>query len=412
MHLLLILCCLTWLWSGCRRETQTAAPSAASSTVETTTTPGLVVFPSDSPMLKRLRVAPVELQALPTEEVTAPGKVEANPNRIARVGLPVPGRITSVLVQLGDVVTQGQPILTIESPDAGEALSASLQAESAVTQAKAAWEKAQVDLTRTRDLYDHDAAAKKDVLDAQNALTQAKAALDQAQAARAQTLRRLAILGLKPHTAQPYVTVHAPLPGKVLDINTVPGEYRTDTAATVLTIADLHTVWISSDVPETVIRLIQPGEPCEVHLVAYPGETFTGRVSRIADTVDLQTRTIKVWVELENPQGRFRPGMFVSIRHIEAVQPVPVVPAGAVRQGNSHATVFVERNPGQFQETPVTVGKRIGDNIPILTGLQAGERVVIDGLMLLKSPAVRATAEDRRSRTDSAPPLLLLRRHA
>jgi cobalt-zinc-cadmium efflux system membrane fusion protein len=363
-------------------------------------------------MLRRLRVAPVELRELPTEEVTAPGKVEANPNRIAHVGLPVPGRVMNVLVQLGDVVTQGQPVLTIESPDAGEALSASLQAESSVTQAKAAWEKAQVDLTRLRDLYEHDAAAKKEVLDAQNVLTQAKAVLEQAQAARAQTLRRLEILGLKPNAIQPYVTVHAPLPGKVLEINIVPGEYRTDTAATVLTIADLRTVWISSDVPENAIRLIQPGEQCEVHLIAYPGETFTGRVSRIADTVDLQTRTIKVWAELENPQGRFRPGMFVSIRHIEAIQPVPVVPVGAVMQGNSHTTVFVERSPGQFQETPVTVGKRIGDSIPILTGVQAGERVVIDGLMLLKSPSLRAPDGDRRSRADSAPSLLTMRSYA
>src|SRR5262249_39717318 len=147
---------------------------------------------------------------------------------------------------------------------------------------------------------------KREVLDAQNAVTQAQAALDQAHAVRAQALRRLEILGLKPGALQQRVVVRAPLSGNVLEINVVPGEYRNDPTAAVMTIADLSTVWISSDVPESAIRLIQIGERVEISLVAYPGETFVGRVTRIADTVDQQTRTVKVRAEMNNPQGRFR----------------------------------------------------------------------------------------------------------
>ena len=97
-----------------------------------------------------------------------------------------------------------------------------------------------------------------------------------------------------------------------------------------MTIADLSTVWVSSQVPETYIRFIQLGERVEIRLVAYPDETFEGRVLQIADTVDPQTRTVKVHAEMDNPQGRFRPEMFGSIHHIESMARMPVVPAGAV----------------------------------------------------------------------------------
>lgn len=143
--------------------------------------------------------------------------------------LPVPGRIASVMVQLGDTVTQGEPLLAIDSSDADAALSTFLQAEASVTQAQATLRKAQADLTRLSDLFTHDAVAKREVLDAENAVTQARATVEQAQAARGQALRRLEILGLKPGDFKQQVIVRAPLAGKILEINVVPGKYRTDT---------------------------------------------------------------------------------------------------------------------------------------------------------------------------------------
>src|SRR4029077_20675071 len=99
---------------------------------------------------------------------------------------------------------------------------------------------------------------------------------------------------------------------------------------TVMTIADLSTVWVSSQVPETYIRFIQPKERVEVSLIAYPGEVFEGRVARIADTVDPQTRTVNVQAVIDNREGRFRPEMFGSIHHIESTEPSAVVPPEAV----------------------------------------------------------------------------------
>jgi cobalt-zinc-cadmium efflux system membrane fusion protein len=192
------------------------------------------------------------------------------------------------------------------------------------------------------------------------------------------------LLGLKPGTFGQQVTVTAPISGKVLDMSIAPGEYRNDTTTPVMTIADLSTVWVSSDVPESAIRFIQPGERIDVSLAAYPGETFRARVTRIADTVDPQTRTIKVRAEMENRGGRFRPEMFGTIRHTEETRITPVVPAGAVVQGDGKTVAFVERQPGTFHPVEVKLGERNGDMLPVLAGLRAGDRVVVDGVMLLR----------------------------
>ena len=372
--------------SGACRHVESGAEASA-----VTWKAGTLAVPLDSPMLKQIRREPVTDAELATDEVIASGKIEANPNRVSKVVAPVAGRVATVLVKTGDAVRKGQPLFTIESPEADAAMSTHLQADAAVTQARATLLKAQADVDRTKDLFDHNAVAKKELLNAESALAQAQAALDQALASREQGARRLAVLGLNPRDFKQQVAVRSPLSGKVLDLSIVPGEYRNDTSAPVMTIADLSTVWVSSQVPETYIRFIQPHEKVEIRLVAYPDETFEGYVLRIADTVDPQTRTVKVHAELDNPRGRFRPEMFGSIHHIEASVRMPVVPAAAVIQADGRATVFVESAPGTFQERTVVVGKSAGPLVRIVSGLKTGEVVVVDGAMLLggfmKKPA-------------------------
>jgi RND family efflux transporter MFP subunit len=141
---------------------------------------------------------------------------------------------------------------------------------------------------------------------------------------------------------------------------------------------------VTSQVPETYIRFVQVGERVEISLVAYPGETSSGRVSRIADTVDSQTRTVKVQAEMENPHGRFRPEMYGSIHHIESTATIPVIPAAAVVQDGDRTLVFVEETPGHFTERSVSIGKRAGNLVRVLNGVKPGDSIVVDGVMLLK----------------------------
>ncbi len=372
-----------WL-AGCGRDAETSA-DAASAPREQRLDDGTMVIPASSPKLKEIRVAPVKSAEAPFDEVVSPGKIETNPNLVSRVMLPLPGRISSVLVRLGDSVQRGQPLLTLESPDADAAVSTYLQSQAGVTQAQANLTKAQADYDRQTDLFQHNAVARKEVLSSENALAQAKSALEQAQAALDQAGGKLKILGLKPGAFGQKVTVPAPFSGKVLEMNVAPGEYHNDTNAPVMTIADLSTVWVASDVPESAIRFIKPGERIDVTLAAYPGETFHGRVTRIADTVDPQTRTIKVRAEMDNSAGRLRPEMFATIRHTEAMRVVPVVPSGAVVQGGGKAIVWVERETGRFQPVEVKTGEPNDGMLPVLSGVREGDRVVVDGAMLLKA---------------------------
>jgi cobalt-zinc-cadmium efflux system membrane fusion protein len=339
---------------------------------------------AESPQSKQLRVEPVEVAEMPTDEVVAPGRVIANPNRIARVLLPAPGRILEVLVGLGSAVEQGQPLLALESPDADAAIASYRQAEAGERQATAALTKARADLERARDLYGVRAIAEKDLLSAHNDLAQAQGSDEVARAAREQAGRKLELLGLKPTDFRQRVLVKAPIDGKVLEVNVAPGEYRTDTAAALMTVADLSTVWIASDVPESSIRLIRARDPVTIGLLAYPAETFSGRVARVADGLDPQTRTLKVYVELPNPQGRFRPEMFGTVRHAGTARKVPVLPPGAIVQEYGRSTVFVERAPGEYERRQVTVGPPVSERLPVLSGVQVGDRVVVDGAVLLK----------------------------
>src|SRR5262252_4578608 len=220
MHVWVVIgiCCAALAVMGCERAEEHAAASAQ--------TPGaapqhaaLVVIPPDSPQVQQLRVQPVDMVHVPTDEVTAPAKIVLNPNRIARVALPVPGRVTRLLVVLGDAVTQGQPLLSIDSPDAHAAIAAALQAAATERQAKATLAKAKRDLDRTIELFEAKAVAKKDVEAAHNDHTQAQEALVQAQAGQAQAARKLVLLGLQPRDFGQQIVVRAPFAGKVIDIS-------------------------------------------------------------------------------------------------------------------------------------------------------------------------------------------------
>ena len=314
---------LAGLMAGCGKHTVEEKVAAASAP----TKPGEIVIPADSPKLSQIKVATVGTAEVPAEEVVSPGKVELNANHVSHVALPLGGRISSVLVRLGDQVKRGQTLILVESPDADAAMSNYLASQAVVNNAKSAQIKAVADYERVKDLFEHKAIAQKEVVTAESNAAQAKATLDQAQAAREQAQRKLELLGLKKTEYGQKVAVTAPMSGTVMELTVAPGEYRNDTNAPLITIADLSSVWVSSDVPETQIRMIHVGEPLEISLAAYPGQTFRVPVTRIGDTVDPQTRTVKVRADLKNPRGMFRPEMFGSIRHVESTRTMTVVPA-------------------------------------------------------------------------------------
>lgn len=423
----------TLLLAGCNQPQAVSTPTPPPPD-------NVVVVAPDSAKFAQIHVQPVKVEDMPTAEVTAPGKVEANPNYISQVTLPVPGRVSRVLVRLGDSVVAGQPVLTVVGPDAGAAVAALresqaslrenqatllenqarqsesgagvLQARAALQKARTAQRKAVIDHARVLDLYQHNAIAQKELLNAETdlkqanadvetakaeveqskaglqqsgaAVQQARAGIDQVEASVVQAQQRLALLGVSPGQVDGAVVVHSPLSGKVLDIRVVAGEYHSDTGSPVMTIADLRSVWVTSNVPESQIRFISLGETVHITLDAYPGKTWNGRVTHMADVLDARTRTLKVAIELNNPRGQFKPEMFGRIHHVQDVKRMPVVPLSALLQSDAGSYVFVEKEKGRFEKRPVETGQTSEGLVSIVKGVGAGERVVSDGAILLR----------------------------
>ena len=381
--LLVIGITVTVLLASCRQGDK--ASQTAAKPPSPTYQPGQAVIAANSPQLAQIRAEPVQMKIVPVDIVSSPGKVEANANRLAHVTLQLTGRVTAVYAKIGDFVRQGQPLLVVESADADLAVSTSLQTQASVTQSKSALAKAQLDLNRQKDLFDHGAVPEKEVLNGQAVLVQMQAGVEQAQAAAEQSRRRLLILGISPGSFGQRVTVNAPISGKVLEMSVANGEFRNDLSVPLMTIADLSSVWVTSDVPETSIRLVRVGEPARIQLSAYPGATFLGRVTLIGDVVDPQTRTVKVRAELPNPGGRLKPEMFGNIQLSEHNELRPTVPAAAIVSTDGKAIVWREKSRGVFQRVTVTLGTQTGDRVAIISGLAAEDRVVVDGVMLLSA---------------------------
>ncbi len=380
----LISCVAAMCLSGCGEHDKSAAEEAPSAPVRPLPK-GEVSLGADAPELKQMSIEPVKTVNVPADEIVAPAKIEVNPNQVGHAVLPVPGRVVRVMTKLGDSVKQGQPLLTLESSVIGEAESGYVQAESSVRQAELAVAKAEADLTRMNDLYEHQAIAQKEALAAQTVEALTRASLEQARTSRDQARRRLELLGLKAGQFQQHVTVTAPISGRVLEISVVGGEFRNEINTPLVTVADLSRVWATTDVPESKIRFCKIGGTADLELIAYPGQTFKGRVTRIADTVNSETRTIKVTAELDNPGGRLRPEMFGRLRYADGIVAAAWIPAGAVIRSSDKDFVFVEQSPGRFLSTPVDLGKPFDGGFSVVSGIKPGDRVVTKGSIYLKA---------------------------
>ena len=344
----------------------------------------LIVLPTGSPMLAEIQVESVASAEVPTIEVVAPGKLRADPNRLARVELPVTGRITKVLVAVGDSVGEGQPLMEVDSPEAAQFQSAYLEARASVAESSAALSKAEADRDRINDLFEHKAVARKEVLNAETELERRRQELTQAHAEAKQAEGRLEILGLEPGNFGKSFVLRAPLAGKVIEMNVAPGQFWVAVGTPLMTIADLSKVWVTSDVPERDIGKIRIGALLDVELTAFPDRSWRVAVVRIADTVDPKTHTVTVWGEIDNPEGLLRPEMFGRIRYVNELTTLPLIPNGAIVQSESGPFVYRQVAPGSFEPVAVRLGVRHGEQVAVLSGLTEGDRIVVAGAMLLE----------------------------
>ena len=209
--------------------------------------------------------------------------------------------------------------------------------------------------------------------------------------------QRLALLGMsereiatveregRPHAR---MTLVSPISGVIAELGVREGMTVAPGAA-LFRIVDLSTVWVNAEVPEAQASWLRPGAPVEARVAAYPGAVFKGRVGAILPEVTTATRTVRSRIELANPEGRLKPGMFATLAFAGdagAAQSVLVPSEAVIRTGNRDV-VIVALGDGRFRATEVEVASEAGGQSAIRRGISPGDRVVLSGQFLIDSEA-------------------------
>jgi Cu(I)/Ag(I) efflux system membrane fusion protein len=175
--------------------------------------------------------------------------------------------------------------------------------------------------------------------------------------------------------ARKVVTLYAPVSGTITSRNVSHGE-RIESATSLLDIADLTAVWVLADVYESELPFVRDGQEARITLSYLPGRSYRGRVSLVSPLVDATTRTVKVRVELNNPDLVLRPGMFADVEIDSDLGPRLAVPKDAVMRTGTRDIVFVKPKEGSFEPREVELGLELTDVWEVRKGLQAGEEVL------------------------------------
>ncbi len=180
-----------------------------------------------------------------------------------------------------------------------------------------------------------------------------------------------------------HVTWYALHDGTVLEKAAVLGMHFEE-GQVLYRLADLSTVWVVADVPEGLLGSIQYGLAADIALNAYPGRAFKGVVTFVYPEIAMATRTAKIRIELANPDGALKPGMFAEVNlATEPGKPALVIPESALIDSGARQVVLVARGGGTFEPRVVAVGRRGGGEVEIASGLKAGEQVVTSATFLI-----------------------------
>lgn len=324
-----------------------------------------------------IRTVPAAMQDI-AEPLLLTGTLTPNQDKLAKVSARLPGRVVSTEANAGQQVRAQQRLAVLESIELGEAQAAYQQAlgESNVAEAG---------LTRAKRLAADDIIPQKDLLRAQADALRARAALR----AAGDKLRMLGVAADESAVGRSRFPLLAPFAGTVIEKQAVIGTLIQPDQP-VFTIADLSTVWLEADVYEKDLAKLSTGVEAAVTVNGYPGTTFHGKLTYLASVMDKASRTVKARVEIANPDGKLRPGMFAAValttpNKIHAL----ALPTEAIVQIQGKPAVFVA-SKDSFVPRAVETGPVIGGQTAIQTGVSPGDLVVVQGAYALKARLLKS----------------------
>lgn len=358
-----------------------------------------------------IRVEPAKQVTLaPT--IVAPARITFNTEAIAHVGVVLRGRVVEVKVKRGDSVKKGQELLVVESPELGEAQSDYLQKRTTLSISKPSAELARNAYERAKGLYEGSKGISLTELQKRESdFKAAVGALQSAEASVTASENKLHLLGMnraaveelaKSKEIVPRYPVTAPIGGQVTEREVTLGELVSPEKEAIIVIADTSILWAVADVPETRLSEIQAGSPARVNVAATRAAVMKGVVSLIDPSLDPNTRTARVRIDVANEAGGLRPGMFAEVEITAggesggADKTVLAVPEEAVQTIEGTAVVFtpVKGEARTFAKHPVKVGRPVNGMVPVLAGLKEGEELVTAGSFILKADLGKSAVEE------------------
>lgn len=332
---------------------------------------GDMVYVNDKILFDRIKTDKVSYESVVKEVITA-GTVQAIPTQFAYIAPPFPGRVTKSHVRLGQFVKANTPLFEISSPDF-------TAAQKEFYQAQSERELAQKDLQRKQDLIKNGVGSQRELEEAQNALTIAEKEYENAVSALNvyQTNPQNMVLGQS-------LVIRTPISGNVIETNIVTGQYISSDSDPVATVADLSKVWIVAQVKERDLRFIHEGDDMDIHISAYQDKIVKGKVFRMDEAVDEETRSIKVLSICDNSDGLLKLGMYATVHFLDKPTDCIVIPEKALLQDENNSFVFVQKGENQFVKTQVeTSGGKDGKAI-VTKGLDKNDVIISEGGYYLK----------------------------
>lgn len=335
--------------------------------------PGIVRFAQGEAQLSSIRAEAVNVEPMPAADPMN-GRVVYDENATARIASPLSGRVLSLRAGPGDRVSKGMVLLDLDAPDLANAEADLAKSRSEELRKRLAYE-------RAKTLHEQEVIARKE-------LESADVDYRQAQADTHRTSLRLRNLQSSGQDNGRF-QLRSPITGVVVMRNVNPGqEVRPDLQDPLFLVSDVSRLWVLVDVPEKQLSHVHVGQTVSLETDAWPDQRFSAMVERIGMAVDPATRRVQVRCSVKNADFKLKPEMFARVSFIATSerQGIRILNKALISEGVK-TFVFVQRAAGVFHKTEVTLALHGNDISFVESGLNAGDQVVVEGVMLLNAEA-------------------------
>ena len=374
---LVVSLCAALVVGGCRPSPEPPVPSPADARPEEHHDDAEMIHLSED-VLRDIRIgtAPVA-ERTGMQQVAMIGEVVVDPDHYAEVSPPSSGQVVDLHAALDARVERGTALATLRSTELG-------RARADLLGVRARRDLARQTVERKRTLAAERIVARRELEEAEAALLAAEADVQAAEA----TIRALGTT-IEPEDGDPALfTVRSPIAGRVIERRAILGRHA-DPGMPLFIVSRLDRVIVVVHAFERDAVIVRPGDRAHVTLAALPGREFDGRVTVVGQQVEPDSRTLPIRIALDGPAGALRAGMSVAARVDVGASDATqlLVPAAALQRVGERWVVFVPASRHDYAMRVVGRGRDLGNEVEIVSGVKAGEIVVVDGAFLLKAEA-------------------------